>query len=269
MEQIRKELATDFGMETGGGELKMELGELTDGMQRYQAGGGNPGTLGTGHVCVEGMTLQKNYAIQVGAKLVQKREVLGLYLLGGMSRVHAAKVMAHELTHVYLAQHKFFNLPLEVEEGLCEIVSYLWLANQITQVQDHTSAVPRLATASAGPGDSIAPLRTLQIISTDADLRGGLSLLRRMEADVRDVYGTGFRQAHGALQGRTLPELFEYVREHKEFPPPRVTGNHGQQVQFLVAGSASGSSVRAIPAVQAEPNISGDNSLERIIGGIR
>jgi len=250
-EDIRYMLGTDFGLDTGGMALKIDLGELDEGRRIYEESSNAPGGVSIGHVCIEGMTLQKYFAVQVGPKLVQKREVKGVYLLQGMSRVHAAKVLAHELTHVYLAKNKYFNLPLEVEEGVCQLVAYLWLAEQVDRVLDQSSSNPRRrAGGRARETDGVEPIR---IISTEDELKEALGHMRRMESDMSAVYGQGFRKAYGALQGRRLEELLSHIKQHKEFPSVLVKGNHGQSPQFLAGGGSGPDSSSLGPATPMQP----------------
>lgn len=214
LERVRHMLATDFGIDTGGAALKVELGELDEGRRVYEKATG----VQVGHVCIEGMTIQKHFALQTGAKLVQKREVQGIYLLRGMSAIHTAKVIAHELTHVYLAINKFHSLPLQVEEGICQLVSYLWLAEQVDRARDRTRSVPRRRGVGAHQDDGgPAPL---DLIKNGEDLKQAVSQLRRIEADMGETYGLGFRKAHAALQGRPLADMLSYVKQHRPSSAP-------------------------------------------------
>jgi len=253
---IRNMLATDFGIDTGGALLKVELGELNDGRAIYEAASG----VDIGHTCIEGMTICKHYAIQAGTKLVQKREVQGIYLLQGMSAIHTAKVIAHELTHVFLAINKFHSLPLQVEEGICQLVSYLWLAEQVDRARDRTRSVPRRRGVGASHDAA-----GVDLIQTAQALQEAVSQLRRMEADMGAVYGVGFRKAHAALQGRSLVDLLSYVKENRNFPAIAVSGNNGQPIQFLACGNGDGGALDLAPQQGHAPE--GDASaLEKLAG---
>jgi len=262
LESIRHMLATDFGIDTGGAALHVELGELEDGRRIYEKANG----AGIGHVCVEGMTIQKHYAIQAGAKLVEKREVQGIYLLRGMSAIHTAKVIAHELTHVFLAKNKFHSLPLQVEEGLCQLVSYLWLAEQVDRARDKVRSVPRRRGVGAHQDDG-GPA-AIDLIRNDEGIREAVSQLRRMEADMGEVYGLGFRKAHAALQGRRLEDMLRYVKEHRNFPEVTMTGNHGQRIQFLANGSGDGGALDLTPQLPPAPEGGNDGSAFEKLAGV-
>ena len=111
---------------------------------------------------------------------VVRREVEEILVLHGLPREHFATVAAHELGHAWLFLNEFPELPPLVEEGLCELCEYLWLAGQ---------------------GTPEAKYR-LQVMDSNKD----------------PVYGAGFQAALRALEGSTLPGLLEYVRAHRRFP---------------------------------------------------
>lgn len=115
----------------------------------------------------------------LNGKIVE-REVEEIVILYGLPQIHFAAVAAHELGHVYLFQRKFSELPSSVEEGLCELMAYLWLRRQ----QDREAAFQI----------------ELKKNSDDA------------------IYGDGFRAALAALENSSPDLLFEYVHQHKRFP---------------------------------------------------
>ena len=108
------------------------------------------------------------------------RHVEEIMILHGLPRVHFAGVIAHELGHVHLFQHRFPALAPVVEEGLCELIAYLWLQRQK---------------------------------NTGADYQIHL----KQNSD-DPVYGAGFQASLSALKNRTPQEVLEYVRQHRRFP---------------------------------------------------
>jgi len=111
---------------------------------------------------------------------VVSRTVEEIVILYGLPRIHFAAVAAHELGHVYLFQRKFPELPPSVEEGLCELMAYLWLRRQ--------------------QGQETAFQIEMKKNSDDS------------------VYGDGFRAALAALENSSPDLLFAYVRQHSRFP---------------------------------------------------
>ena len=57
----------------------------------------------------------------------QEAEVTAILALRGLPRLNLSMVLAHELGHAWVVQHRIAGLPLVVEEGFCEYCSYLWL----------------------------------------------------------------------------------------------------------------------------------------------
>eukprot|EP00948_MAST-09A_sp_MAST-9A-sp1_P001232 g1232.t1 len=91
---------------------------------------------GKTHVCIDGLTTMHDMALpkdQLTGRQARIKIVKEIYIREGLPRVYTAKVIAHEYFHAWLANHKFYDLPREIEEGLCELVSYLYLANLVTR----------------------------------------------------------------------------------------------------------------------------------------
>lgn len=118
--------------------------------------------------------------LRMRGKQVVGREVEEILVLHGLPREHFSSVVAHELGHAWLFLNAFPELPPLVEEGICELCASLWLTQQ-----DTSEARYRLAL---------------------------------MDGNKDPIYGEGFRAARSALEGRTLSELLEYVRQNRRFP---------------------------------------------------
>ena len=93
---------------------------------------------------------------------------------------HFRTVAIHELTHAWFFYHQYQGLPLEVEEGMCVLMEYIWLKSQKTK---------------------------------DAQYR-----MEVIEESPDPVYGDGFRAAREALRRMPLNVLLEYLLEKKAFP---------------------------------------------------
>ena len=111
---------------------------------------------------------------------VVKREIAAILMLHGLPAESFAATYAHELGHVWLFQQHFPELPLQVEEGICELFAHLWLINN--------------------PGPWSDYLIHLKERSTDP------------------VYGEGYRIALRSLRHMNPAELFEFVKKHQSFP---------------------------------------------------
>jgi Protein DA1 len=60
--------------------------------------------------------------------------VVAILVLAGLPRVVTGAVIAHELMHAWLREHGIRKLSEQVEEGLCQLMSYLWLEAQQLEV---------------------------------------------------------------------------------------------------------------------------------------
>jgi hypothetical protein len=105
---------------------------------------------------------------------VVERTVEAILILHGLPQEHFAAIAAHELGHTYLFLHAFPDLEPQVEEGLCELVEYLWLKQQQTP---------------------------------EAAFR-----IQLMEASHDPIYGHGFRAARQAYEQKGLSAVLEAVR---------------------------------------------------------
>lgn len=127
---------------------------------------------GAGHLVFDGLTQSVTHPDG-------RRGVGYIYVLNGLHREHTAMLMAHEIGHAWLFLHHFPALPLQVEEGICELWAAQWLQQQNT------------------------PLAKLR--------------LGQLAHNPHPIYGEGYRQALRHLRGRTLPGFLEVVRRRGGF----------------------------------------------------
>lgn len=131
-------------------------------------------------------------------------KVSAILCLKGLPRDLMASILAHEGTHAWFKLNPHFNpqaqMPLQVEEGCCQLMAYLYL----THLEELDGA--------DGPdyGDDGQP--------TDKKLRQFFRYC--IETDTSETYGEGFRLAAAAhAKLNSVPALLEYVAEHRCFPP--------------------------------------------------
>jgi hypothetical protein len=154
------------------------------------------------------------------------RGVEALSLRRNLTALSAAQTLAHEYTHAWLWLQGFPALDTRLEEGLCELLSYLYLLSCLRE--------------PSAPGDG-------SVLVRDAAAREHIAQqLIRIEANAHPDYGGGFRDCVEALKGRSLHELLGYVREHAVLPPSailnsRPSGGQGQAAALGDAQSAPGS----------------------------
>lgn len=78
---------------------------------------------------------------------MQKRanaRVTAILVLNGLPRLHTGAILAHELMHAFLHTQAISGLPPQVEEGLCQLLAYLWIERQHTVVRSFESFLVRM-----------------------------------------------------------------------------------------------------------------------------
>ena len=108
------------------------------------------------------------------------RDIEEILVIYGITREHFQAIAAHELMHAWLFLNGYDHLPSVVEEGLCELASYLWLVDQSSPQARHH--------------------------------------LKLLEGRDDPIYGEGLSKARSALHGHTLADLLKYVRQYSALP---------------------------------------------------
>eukprot|EP00210_Caulerpa_lentillifera_P003441 g3283.t1 len=119
---------------------------------------------------------------------VEHREcrVTGILILFGLPRLLTGSIMAHEVMHAYLKLTMNMSLDSTIEEGLCQLMAYLWIENQT-------------------PEDAFRK-RLCSFIAT------------QIREHPSPVYGDGFRMALDCFQSYGLVNLINHVRITGQFP---------------------------------------------------
>jgi hypothetical protein len=110
----------------------------------------------------------------------ERREVEEILVLYGLPQEHYAAIVAHEYGHAWMFLQGFPQLAPMVQEGLCQLFSYLWLKSRQT---------PEAAYH-----------------------------IQLKQKNENSVYGDGFRAALAGMKNRPAAELFQYVRLHQRLP---------------------------------------------------
>lgn len=127
----------------------------------------------------------------------------------GLSAISTAQILAHEYTHCWLWLQGFPPLDTRLEEGLCELFSYLYL---LSRLRGEAPAHAALSHDVEALQDQIASI----------------------EANAHPDYGGGFRDCVAALRGRSLHSLLGHVRAHSRLPPALPVG--GEDTDDAVHG---------------------------------
>jgi len=125
--------------------------------------------------------------------------VTAILCLSGLPADLTASILAHECCHAFLKLHPNFrygkHLPLMVEEGLCQLVAFLFLNDGLESCDTSTE-------------DDNTP--------SDAKLRQYFKFC--IETD-EGIYGEGFRFAARAYAEMGMQELLYYIALNRDFPP--------------------------------------------------
>lgn len=127
----------------------------------------------------------------------EDRAVTAILVLYGLPRDLTAGIIAHEATHAWktLREDMPFDLPPKVEEGLCQLISHMYLQHlQATQSEKAQQ----------------------DIKDVEDELRK--YFIYEIEANSCEVYGDGYRESRICADALGLDVLLDYIRGNKEFP---------------------------------------------------
>lgn len=120
-------------------------------------------------------------------------EITAILVLSNLPRLLTGSILAHELMHAWLRLNHYKDLPLQVEEGLCQLMALLWL--------ESSSSSGSTSGGNEGYEEKLAAFLGYQIRS-----------------DTSIVYGEGFRVAHDSFQRHGLAAVLQHVRMTKSLP---------------------------------------------------
>ncbi|MFS8008221.1 putative protein DA1 [Helianthus anomalus] len=75
--------------------------------------------------------------------------VTAILVLYGLPRLLTSAILAHELMHGWLRLNGYRNLNPEVEEGICQVLSYMWLESEIMPASTSTSSASSSSSSSS------------------------------------------------------------------------------------------------------------------------
>ncbi|KAJ4813874.1 DA1 [Rhynchospora pubera] len=143
-------------------------------------------------------------------KLTRRCEVTAILVLYGLPRLLTGSILAHELMHGWLRLKGYRNLSPEVEEGICQVLSYLWLESEIVpderNVASSSSSAPS-SSASSKKGGTSAMEKKL-----------GEFFKHQIQHDTSSAYGEGFRTAYAAVNKYGLRRTLDHIRYTGRLP---------------------------------------------------
>ena len=115
-------------------------------------------------------------------------DVTAVLVLYGMPRTLFCSVLAHECTHAYLKINSFPKMSLQTEEGLCQLVAYIYLQKQDKDPKDGDREKERLYH------------------------------MNKIFEDDSEVYGEGFRKSFEAFTKYGLSRVLSHVKLTSTLP---------------------------------------------------
>ncbi|KAK8475839.1 hypothetical protein V6N13_122049 [Hibiscus sabdariffa] len=142
-------------------------------------------------------------------KLTRKCEVTAILVLYGLPRLLTGAILAHELMHGWLRLKGYRNLNPEVEEGICQVLSYMWLESEVlpgSSSRASTSAASSSSSSSKKAGKS------------NVENKLGEFFIHQIAHDASPAYGGGFRAANAAVNKYGLRRTLDHIRLTGNFP---------------------------------------------------
>ncbi|XP_056164360.1 protein DA1-related 2 isoform X5 [Syzygium oleosum] len=142
-------------------------------------------------------------------KLTRKCEVTAILVLYGLPRLLTGAILAHELMHGWLRLKGYRNLNPEVEEGICQVLSYMWLESEVVpeyRSAPSTSAASSSSTSSKKGGKS------------EVEKKLGKFFMHQIANDTSLAYGGGFRAANAAVNKYGLRRTLDHIKLTGLFP---------------------------------------------------
>ncbi|KAE8669299.1 Protein DA1-related 2 [Hibiscus syriacus] len=143
-------------------------------------------------------------------KLTRKCEVTAILVIYGLPRLLTGAILTHELMHGWLRLKGYRNLNPEVEEGICQVLSYMWLE---TEVLPGSSSRPSTSAASSSTYSS-----SKKGGRSNVENKLGEFFIYQITHDASPAYGAGFRAANTAINKYGLRRTLDHIRLAGNFP---------------------------------------------------
>ncbi|XP_074308199.1 protein DA1-related 2 isoform X2 [Silene latifolia] len=143
-------------------------------------------------------------------RLTRRCEVTAILVLYGLPRLLTGAILAHELMHGWLRLKGYRNLSPEVEEGICQVLSYMWLESEVIP---GFRGMASTSTATSSSNSSSKKGRTSEV-----EKKLGEFFLHQIAHDASPAYGGGFRAANAAVNKYGLRRTLDHIRYTGSFP---------------------------------------------------
>ena len=107
------------------------------------------------------------------------------------------------------------NLNAEVEEGICQVMSYLWLESEILPASSKHAPSSSYASSSSS---SYPPTSSKKGGISHTEKKLGEFFMHQIANDTSTAYGDGFRTAYAAVNKYGLRQTLNHIRLTGGFP---------------------------------------------------
>ncbi|XP_022879195.1 protein DA1-related 2 isoform X2 [Olea europaea var. sylvestris] len=163
-------------------------------------------------------------------KLTRRCDVTAILVLYGLPRLLTGAILAHELMHGWLRLNGYRNLNPDVEEGICQVLSYMWLESEVmpgsrnipsTSMSSLSStwsygSTSKPSTSTASSSSSSSSSKKGYNSSTENNL--GQFFMHQIASDASPAYGGGFRSAMYAVNKYGLRSTLKHIYWTGTFP---------------------------------------------------
>ncbi|XP_074279221.1 protein DA1-like [Silene latifolia] len=143
-------------------------------------------------------------------RLTRRCDVTAILVLYGLPRLLTGSILAHEMMHAWLRLKGFRMLNPQIEEGICQVLAYMWLESQLgpNSVPRNQSVLPAGLAARSSSSSTRSPF----------EMKLGQFFRNQIESDISPVYGDGFRAAHQTVLKYGLPRTLDHIQMTGSLP---------------------------------------------------
>ncbi|XP_065035390.1 LIM domain-containing protein HDR3-like isoform X3 [Musa acuminata AAA Group] len=150
-------------------------------------------------------------------KLIRRCEVTAILVLYGLPRLLTGSILAHELMHGWLRLKGYRDLSPEVEEGICQVLSHMWLESEIMPGSTSVPSSSSYAPSSSSSSSSTMP-SSKKAAKSDTEKKLGEFFMHQIAHDTSTAYGGGFRAANAAVNKYGLRRTLDHIHFTGAFP---------------------------------------------------
>lgn len=111
----------------------------------------------------------------------------------------------------------YSNLSQDVEEGICQVLAYMWLDSELYSGAGSGGASAS-ASASASTSSSSPSTASKKGVRSEFEKKLGEFFKHQIETDSSPAYGDGFRAGNQAVQKYGLRSTLDHIRLTGSFP---------------------------------------------------